>query len=333
MTNLRGKRVISVNHTENFSKVKNTMWNIPNISSTDTLILMKLNTYPSNWVLAYTRLADDLGKDKTNIIKRWKKLIKSGHIIETESTYSVNYSLIEQGGEKQPEINSGEKQPLQKATNQGGEKQPDVGGEKQPTKVVKSIQIGGEKQPNEQDIKDKERESKTKEQEENQNSEVGIKTKPNLISPKEWYEKQKQVNTSIQIQVEDVEVITSTNAYNSASVDTLIKEEGITPNKKEFNQSDLNRSKIQINSLEDFFNKFNTKEVIKELLNLTFNQFIKVTDPIISDYDLQQQIYYKLQKMDTIPNKESSSINFQPTDNFEVFDFAVLDNQENTYND
>lgn len=86
---LRGKKVFHNPVPNNFTMVPNELFGIK-MNHVDKLVLMRLYYYRPDFVLAYTRLAEELGIGKTTIKESWKRLKQNRYIIEDDNFYKIN---------------------------------------------------------------------------------------------------------------------------------------------------------------------------------------------------------------------------------------------------
>ncbi len=86
---LRGKKVFHNPVINNFTKVPNELFGIK-MNHIDKLVLMRLYYYPKDYVLAYTRMAQELSIGETTIKESWKRLKKNGYVIEDDDYYKIN---------------------------------------------------------------------------------------------------------------------------------------------------------------------------------------------------------------------------------------------------
>jgi len=88
---LRGKKIYHTPVMNNFTKIPNELFGIK-MNHIDKLVLMRLYYYPKDFVLAFTRIAKELGIGVTTIKESWKRLKRNGYIIETDEYYKINLS-------------------------------------------------------------------------------------------------------------------------------------------------------------------------------------------------------------------------------------------------
>lgn len=160
---LRGKKTALKNFTENFTKVPNLILHAQGITAIDKLILIELQSYSTRpeYVLAYTRLANDLHIDKSNLIKRWKVLEAKGYIyVSKNDRWSINYDLLSQVVsdhlKSQVVLNH-------HTTEVGSSMPPSSGSLRPPTKVVSDHLNGSLTLPTEEYNKEEDKEIKNKE--------------------------------------------------------------------------------------------------------------------------------------------------------------------------
>lgn len=81
---LRGKKVLHNPVNTDFTKIPNELFAIK-MNHINKLVLMRLYYYPPDFILAFTRLSQELSIGRTTIKDSWKRLKKQGYIIEIES--------------------------------------------------------------------------------------------------------------------------------------------------------------------------------------------------------------------------------------------------------
>lgn len=91
MMKLRGKKVFHNPVPNNYTKVPNELWGIK-MNHVDKLVLMHLYYYPPDFILAYTRIANEISIGETTIKDSWKRLKKNGYVIEDGEYYKINLS-------------------------------------------------------------------------------------------------------------------------------------------------------------------------------------------------------------------------------------------------
>jgi len=170
---LNGKRVVLDSLKDNYTRIPNALFNATGLTPIERLILMRLYSYPNPWILAYTRLGNELDLDKSTIIRNWKSLKEKGWIVEAENTYYLNLGRTNQQVLEVAQSNLLTTEVSAKQTftevvesNLGGTEQPSEvaqsniqGGAEQPIEVAQNYQAGGAKQPivitKEEDLKNK----------------------------------------------------------------------------------------------------------------------------------------------------------------------------------
>ncbi len=179
---LRGKKLITTNPKENFTKVPNSLLFAKNLKPVEKLILIQLHYYPSDWILAYTRMAADLSIRKDTLIKHWYSLIDMGVIISTDESYTINYTMLD-GTKNVPEPDGTN---YEKRTYDGTKNVPSDGTKFVPTMVRKTYLNGTQGVPIEEDTKEEDLLNKTKEEEKKQKKVIegnrGELIKPALIA-------------------------------------------------------------------------------------------------------------------------------------------------------
>jgi biotin operon repressor len=160
---LRGKKVHHAPVVSNYTKIPNELFGIK-LNHVDKLVLMRLYYYPSDFVLAYTRLAQELSIGKTTIKESWKRLKQNGYIIEQGEYYIINLNGT---GNDHKDIGtaSGRKHDHGTGTDPTKVRDMDVlGSASGHTMVQEKTHIGAGEVPNEEETKEEEELNKTKEE-------------------------------------------------------------------------------------------------------------------------------------------------------------------------
>lgn len=86
---LRGKKIHHDPVVRNYTKIPNELFGIK-MNHVDKLVLMRLYYHDEKYVLAYTRLAQELAIGITTIKDSWKRLKRNGYITESSEHYIIN---------------------------------------------------------------------------------------------------------------------------------------------------------------------------------------------------------------------------------------------------
>jgi len=86
---LRGKKILRKPVDKDYTKIPNELFGIK-MNPIDKLVLMRLYYHREDYILAYTRLAQELSIGITTIKESWKRLKRHGYIIEQGEYYRIN---------------------------------------------------------------------------------------------------------------------------------------------------------------------------------------------------------------------------------------------------
>lgn len=160
---LRGKKVFHEPVDKDFTKIPNELFGIK-MNHVDKLVLMRLYYHDKNYVLAYTRLAQELSIGKTTIKESWKRLKENGYIIENGEYYIIN---LKGTGNDPNSIGtaSGHKQTQSTGNDHSMVQQMDIPESASDHGLVQETTlIGTADVPNEEDTKEEDELNKTKEE-------------------------------------------------------------------------------------------------------------------------------------------------------------------------
>jgi len=170
---LRGKKIKHTPVPNNYTKIPNELFGKV-MKPTDKLVLMRLYYYPEDWVLAYTRIAEEVGIGKTTIKESWKRLKEKGYIIETDTHFIIN--LNGSGNDPKAIGTASGLEENQGAGNDHSEVQKtDMSGSVSGHSLVReTTQNGTPNVPNEQDNTKEEKELNKKKEEESVVGDCGV---------------------------------------------------------------------------------------------------------------------------------------------------------------
>lgn len=161
---LRGKKILRKPVDKDYTKIPNELFGLK-MNPIDKLVLMRLHYHREDYILAYTRLAQELAISKTTIKESWKRLKRDGYIVEQGEYYRINLN----GTGNDPKnigTASGPKGNQGTGTDHGKVRDMDyTGSASGPRKVRETTLIGTGDVPNEEDKTKEEKElNKNKEE-------------------------------------------------------------------------------------------------------------------------------------------------------------------------
>jgi hypothetical protein len=305
---LRGKKLIIHHPKESFTKVPNSILFAKNLKPVEKLILIQLHYYPSNWKLAYTRMADDLSIRKDTLIKYWYSLIEKGFIISTDKTYAIDYVLLV-GTNYEKRTHDGTKNVLSEGTKSV------------PTMVRNSSLNGTQGVPIEEETKEEDLLNKTKEEDKNKNTlntKIEIHNNVTGNNATGINENKSSINNILNL---------STESISFMPIDSSTKSDGLSSMKNQGLKIELNDVssikkpplrpiQLRLNCFDDFV-KIYSKEKLIEMQSLWPYEFNDIFNHL--DYSMACHIHSRIKNTnwhlvdDSSINNGSSSKKDFPT--------------------